>query len=273
VCDPLATGGPTCVRPGDRATDTDGDGLADERDNCSTVVNVNQRDEDGDQRGNVCDDCPHVEDPEQADTDGDGVGDVCDPGGTRHAIVAFEGFDDPAPAAWLAVPESAWTTGDGSLRASLPTDKVGSFTIMAPEGKRLRVSTRFTVEAVNPPDGVDNRNVGIANQYDPASNLGTACLAVLEFPDSHTLWLLNLAPVVTLARMMFGDFAVGSTYELTTDEISLAGGLGVRCTSTFAGTTLSLESVPDDTATGQRVGLRVRGSSARFDYVVVIGEQ
>ncbi|MFN0248430.1 MAG: hypothetical protein ACKV2T_16175 [Kofleriaceae bacterium] len=56
------------------------------------------------------------------------------------------------------------------------------------------------------------------------------------------------------------------------DEIDAGGALAVRCASTFAGTTLPLESPIDSRATGTRVGLRMRGSSARFDYVV-IGER
>jgi hypothetical protein len=275
VCDRLAAGGPTCVRAGDEAIDADDDGIADGLDNCPAVANVGQRDEDGDGRGNACDDCPHVADPEQADADGDRVGDVCDPGGAHHTILAFEGFDDQGlPASWSATPDGAWTAdGDGSLRVTVQTDKVGAFTIMPPANKHVRVSTRFTVESVNPVGGTNNRNVGTAHQYDPASNVGTACIAVLEFPDSHTLWLLNLDPVVTLVRIPFGNFAAGSTYEITSDETPLPNGLGVRCTSTFAGAALSFESVIDDTATGERVGLRVRGSSVRFDYVVVIAEQ
>ena len=62
------------------AIDTDGDGVADENDNCPDIPNVSQGDRDFDDIGDVCDNCPDDFNPDQADGDGDGVGDVCDPG-------------------------------------------------------------------------------------------------------------------------------------------------------------------------------------------------
>ena len=72
-------------------TDTDGDGVADDKDNCPKDKNKDQLDTDGDGKGDVCDgdddgdgvadaadNCPLVENPEQADLDGDTVGDACD---------------------------------------------------------------------------------------------------------------------------------------------------------------------------------------------------
>ena len=62
------------------AVDTDGDGVADENDNCPDIPNVSQGDRDEDDVGDVCDNCPDDFNPDQADGDGNGVGDVCDPG-------------------------------------------------------------------------------------------------------------------------------------------------------------------------------------------------
>lgn len=70
--------------------DSDEDGIPDERDNCTSVANPDQRDIDRNARGDACDDfdrdrilnandnCPDDPNWNQADTDGDGVGDVCD---------------------------------------------------------------------------------------------------------------------------------------------------------------------------------------------------
>ena len=58
--------------------DSDGDGVADEDDNCPTIANADQADVDGDGQGNVCDNCPQTANVDQVDADADGVGDVCD---------------------------------------------------------------------------------------------------------------------------------------------------------------------------------------------------
>jgi uncharacterized repeat protein (TIGR01451 family)/fimbrial isopeptide formation D2 family protein len=77
--------------------DTDGDGWADDCDNCSKEPNSNQLDSDGDGIGDACDpdcegtdsdgdgfadacdNCPTKHNPDQLDTDGDGIGNACDP--------------------------------------------------------------------------------------------------------------------------------------------------------------------------------------------------
>jgi len=82
--------------------DVDGDGAADDADNCPDTSNANQADADGDGVGDVCDvcpggndnadadgdgvaddcdNCPSVSNPDQTDSDGDGVGDACAPAG------------------------------------------------------------------------------------------------------------------------------------------------------------------------------------------------
>lgn len=72
--------------------DTDGDGVADDEDNCPSVANDEQIDTDGDGLGDVCDDdidgdgvyntsdnCLMVANPMQEDVNEDGVGDACRP--------------------------------------------------------------------------------------------------------------------------------------------------------------------------------------------------
>ena len=60
------------------ASDFDGDGIADDLDNCPTVFNPDQADADGDGVGDACDNCPSVPNADQANADGDALGDVCD---------------------------------------------------------------------------------------------------------------------------------------------------------------------------------------------------
>lgn len=58
--------------------DADGDGKADDRDNCPFASNRLQEDSDGDGVGDACDNCPTLANVQQRDTDGDGIGDDCD---------------------------------------------------------------------------------------------------------------------------------------------------------------------------------------------------
>ena len=72
--------------------DIDGDGIANDEDNCENNYNPNQEDFDNDGIGDPCDsdydgdgynndvdNCPKIANADQADRDGDGLGDVCDP--------------------------------------------------------------------------------------------------------------------------------------------------------------------------------------------------
>ncbi len=61
-------------------SDADGDGVANDDDNCPRTVNANQSDSDEDGYGDACDNCPQVANFDQADEDGDGTGDACGPG-------------------------------------------------------------------------------------------------------------------------------------------------------------------------------------------------
>ena len=88
----------TCACPADcdpaDPGDEDGDGVADECDNCLGLANATQVDGDGDGIGNACDICPLDADPAQADGDGDGVGDACDVCPTLPDPDQLDGDDD-----------------------------------------------------------------------------------------------------------------------------------------------------------------------------------
>ena len=59
-------------------SDSDGDGIPDNEDNCPDDANADQINGDQDTLGDACDTCPDFSNEEQADGDGDGVGDICD---------------------------------------------------------------------------------------------------------------------------------------------------------------------------------------------------
>ncbi len=59
--------------------DIDGDGIADEIDNCKYIKNKNQDDRDLDDVGDKCDNCPDRYNPKQEDSNNNDKGDACEP--------------------------------------------------------------------------------------------------------------------------------------------------------------------------------------------------
>jgi len=110
--------------PDGPANDVDGDGIANDNDNCRNVFNPMQRDEDSDTFGDVCDRCIGIPDPLQNDSDMDGVGDACDlrPSSTPTVVVAryfVEGGGSPAD--WAMV-TGVWSVDANRARSTDQTD-------------------------------------------------------------------------------------------------------------------------------------------------------
>ena len=108
---------------GTGSTDSDGDSVADDVDNCPAVPNPAQTDSDGDGIGDLCDvladadgdsvaddvdNCPAVPNPAQTDSDGDGIGDLCDVLADADGDSVADDVDN-CP----AVPNPAQTDSDG----------------------------------------------------------------------------------------------------------------------------------------------------------------
>jgi len=113
--------------------DADGDGIADDSDNCPGVSNADQADNDGDGAGNACDatpngdddsdgvdnlsdNCPSVSNADQADNDGDGAGNACDatPNGDDDSD-GVDNLSDNCPSVSNA--DQADNDGDGAGNA------------------------------------------------------------------------------------------------------------------------------------------------------------
>ncbi len=94
------------------SADSDGDQIADFRDNCPFVSNTRQtdsdndgigdscdndpysQDQDGDGYGDIKDNCPDIYNPEQEDIDDDNIGDECDPSDDRPTDTDEDGVPD-----------------------------------------------------------------------------------------------------------------------------------------------------------------------------------
>ena len=88
--------------------DCDGDGVANDVDNCPYVANPGQEDADGDGVGDVCDNCPTVANADQLDSDLDGQGDACD------SDTDNDGVDDAIDnCPFVANPAQGDVDGDG----------------------------------------------------------------------------------------------------------------------------------------------------------------
>jgi M6 family metalloprotease-like protein len=81
-------------------TDSDGDGVSNQCDNCPTISNANQLDSDSDGVGDACDpdddndgvldgadNCPLIPNSTQLNTDGDALGDACDPDDDNDGVL------------------------------------------------------------------------------------------------------------------------------------------------------------------------------------------
>ncbi len=118
------------------APDSDGDGVADDEDNCPTIFNPEQNlstfyaDQDGDELGDASnsveaceapegfvanddDNCPTVANADQTDTDGDGQGDACDTDDDGDNVPDVEDCDPLDPSVGRAQTYYADADGDG----------------------------------------------------------------------------------------------------------------------------------------------------------------
>jgi hypothetical protein len=263
----------------DAPADGDRDGVADLADNCADVANPSQHDEDGDGVGDACDGCPHLADPTQADADRDGVGDPCDPAPDDvNRIAAFFSFeDDTLPAGWRfevegGVPLTQRVEGD-ALVLGVPGSRIGALVGPAPAGTTAYAATRATLELVEPMGFGPVRNFAFLDHYvgplgmedgvfvgplDEIDDTDPAALQILVLQDGGNLGGVNFP------YPAYDDVLVeGTVYDLAYTR----SGSGRTAVTT---TPMAITTRGDATSTGGELALRVRGITARFDYVVVI---
>jgi CSLREA domain-containing protein len=96
------------------APDTDNDRVPDVIDDCTTVVNLDQRDSDGDKVGDMCDNCPAVGNASQSTT-------ACLTGSSNRATIDSTGGTVSAGGVTITVPPGALGGQPGCVSTTCPT--------------------------------------------------------------------------------------------------------------------------------------------------------
>jgi len=256
---------------GGGAADRDHDGIPDSDDNCPDLANPSQHDEDGDGLGDACDHCPHLPVLPDVDGDGDGVGDACDPDPTTpgNSIVEFLTFEDTTlPADWTNLGFNL-PGDDDDAHVALPVDAIAMLAFPAPASD-LTVDTVLVIDAISPDGGNPARNFAIIDNYDLGSDSGLFFGMVQDYsrgPPAQPS-ILRVTNSVGSADYASANaeatMRIGSPYHVHYGRTAMArhedldGGEGMFPLDT---------SQPD---TGGSLGVRARGLTARFQYVIVI---
>jgi len=268
--------------------DSDGDGKPDAQDNCPGISNADQRDHDLDGRGDACDGCPHIPD-KGTDDDGDEIDDACDPhrGDDKDVLVHFDGFYDDAdklPVDWKAGTGAAanWQIRNGQLRNTVSAGlRLASWTHT--KSTDQVVDTRVTVLAISTPVETE-LNVGIVAGHDDGIGQGAlwscslfdltndADNAVVRLIDHDTTG--NSRTVTSSSPLSF-PIEVGrpSSFRIELRGLSSPSRVAQACRLDFDSEAPTFVNAEEAGTVEGFPGLRVRGVSAAFDYIVVYGRR
>jgi len=243
------------------ASDRDGDGVADDDDNCPDLPNADQADEDFDRAGDGCDPCPISDD--NTDGDGDGLGDACDPNPATagDTLVAFEGFDRDLPPDWTVSGTFNLAGGNGVAMSSETSSTV--VTIASPPVDKIEIRAEATLLAIT----ATGQNLGAINVVDrlaPDTDNAIACqLSRLSGGDQQQLRIFD-----TSAGMIVDtgahSFDIGIPHELRLRR----AGTNFLCHTTSPG--LELGGAAAFSPQDARIGLRAIGAVAVYHWVMIV---
>lgn len=137
------------VDPESEVVDADGDGVADEDDNCPSVSNADQADADADGLGNLCDANSYA--PAVAAQAADATGTEGQTLSTTGAFSDADGNDSLSLSVPAGTPGSFTDNGDGTFGWQLGTDDdaSGSVTVTAGDGEHAPATMTFAYAASN----------------------------------------------------------------------------------------------------------------------------
>lgn len=250
---------PDALPPGD---DRDGDRVADADDNCPDDANTDQNDEDLDRLGDVCDPCPPFE--ANADPDQDGVGGPCDPipdiPGDR--IVLFDGFGSAPAPPWEVIGNVGVEGGDAVIDGG---DMMTSALVLAaPPEPRIQITADSTLVALNA-TADQLGSIGLIDQLERGTDESIVCqLSGLATGDQEELRIFDTSAGTIIDNAGF-PFELNERNEMRYDRDQKLG-----CRDVIDGRVLALQGESTRKATAGQVGIRARGATARYHWILIV---
>ncbi len=246
--------------------DRDGDGIANDIDNCPDQANADQGDEDGDLIGDVCDPCPI--DPSSADPDGDGVAGICDPHPNTPGdkIVVFDGFHRPLPKSWRLI-GSAEQTGDDMVLTTVAGNHANAVPPLDAVITNGMVMAALTVSALTA--NVDTA-ISVSMPYDPDTDDGVFCeldQSMGTMATDRFASLYEALPADTFLSTRMFPWALDTQYRISltrsANNYACAFAVAGGATQTTSGTTAKAVAL-------SKASIGVYGATARAAWILVV---
>lgn len=248
----------------DDGSDLDGDGVANTTDNCSDVANPGQYNEDGDRFGDACDPCPPFADGDPIDDpDADHVSGACDPRPliAGDSLFMFDGFSgDALDLAWNVV--GPWIVASGAATVNVIGGPPATITHPGPLAATETLFASALLAETPAPN--PSSSIGVLTRKATNSDAAAECAVGQDELDGY---VATVDPSVGIRMDKNFDFLPGGLYALsfhrTNDDY--------EC---FASSLDDEQSVEDSpfvlTPADPRMGVRVTGASAAYQWVLVV---
>ena len=219
----------------------------------------NARDEDGDGVANDIDDCPGIYDLQQHDTDGDGVGDLCDP----HPVVPIDRFVDTTYfddnlGCWIPDQIANWSVANGSVTTPVtgPATMSLEYTSLAHPTSKPTVEIQFSLVGEDPSQPT-NSSYGVQ--------------IVLAYPNSQANCFAGAYHAAIASYIAAGGQTtnIGTDLHMGTHRLTFSrDGSNLVCVLDESVSSMATDS---GTIGPVNVTLQTGGGAVKIDYVMFYG--